>query len=301
VSWSRRDFLAAALAAAAASALPHPLRAAAGAWRSPLREIRRGVGVFTARGGTVGWLVGPAGTVVVDSQYPEQARDLLAALRERGVGEIEALVNTHHHGDHTAGNAELRPAVRRIVAHERVPALQRAVAEANPNAPEQSYADTTFSDQWSVAVGDETVSARHYGAAHTGGDCVVHFQEADVAHVGDLVFHGAYPFVDRRGGASVAGWVETLERVAARHGSGTRFVFGHAAPGLDVVGTRDDVLAHRDFLAAVLEAATRARAAGTPREELVARQTLPGFEEMRAIAEWLTLGSVLGAAYDEIA
>jgi cyclase len=297
MSWTRRDFLRTSILAAVAGTVP--TSAAAGA--SPFRALRRNVGIFTARGGPIGWLATRDGTLLVDSQFPDTAAQLLAALRERRTPPIVALVNTHHHGDHTGGNAVLRAATPTIVAHERVPALQRSTAEANPSAPPQAYADATFDAEWRLELGGETVVARHHGAAHTAGDAVVAFREAGVVHMGDLVFHGAYPFVDRAGGASIAGWIRALDAVAAEQGADTLFVFGHAGPGRDVVGDRADVLRQRDFLAEVLEEARRSIAAGRSRDELLAaRESLPGFEDYAALSERLTLRSTLAAAFDEL-
>src|SRR5699024_3263038 len=68
-------------------------------------EIRRNVGFFTASGGTIGWLINPTGVVVVDSQFPQTASLCLdEMLKKSGKAEIAALINTHHHGDHTGGN-----------------------------------------------------------------------------------------------------------------------------------------------------------------------------------------------------
>jgi cyclase len=296
---TRRDFLGGSVLGLLAGALP-------GGFRTPLRpstelvELRRGVGIFTSRGGTIGWLANGDGAVVVDSQFPDTARVFLDALRARGTGGVDALINTHHHGDHTAGNGVLREAARLIVAHERVPALQRRAAAAGGSEDAQTYADTTFADVWTLAVGDETVRARHYGAAHTGGDCTVHFERADVVHMGDLVFNRAYPFIDRAGGASVRGWIALLEAVAAEHGTGTYYVFGHGSPAFGVTGRREDVLHQRDFLSAVLETAERAVREGRSREEATAVEALPGFDDHVAVADWLTLGTAVGAAYDEV-
>jgi cyclase len=298
----RRRFLLTSLGGLAAAALPRPLagsaRSRAGALplqphRAELIELRRGVGIFVARGGTIGWLANADGALVVDSQYPDTAETCRALLADRGALPLDALLNTHHHGDHTAGNGVFRESARRIVAHARVPELQARATDPGVAA------DTTFEREWSLEVGDEVVRARHYGPAHTGGDCTVSFERAEVVHMGDLVFNRAYPFIDRDGGASVRGWIELLEAVAAEHGGDTVFVFGHARPGFEPTGDRADVLLQRDFLAAVLESAERSAAAGASREEAIAAE-LPGFPDHAPIVERMSLGASIGAAYDEV-
>jgi cyclase len=299
MAWTRRDFLRASAFGLAAGALPRSLLHAA-APASGLVEIRRNVGLFIGRGGTIGWLANGNGALAVDSQFPDTARTFLDALAGRGARRLDVLLNTHHHGDHTAGNAAFREATGRIVAHERVPALQRAAATGDAAAA-QVYADTTFAREWSVRIGDETVRARHHGAAHTGGDAVVHFENAGVVHMGDLVFHRAYPFIDRAGGASVVGWIALLEAVAAEYPADTVYVFGHGRAEAGITGTHADVLRQRDLLGALLETARRAHAAGRSREEVTAVEGLPGFDDHAPLSPRLNAGFALGAAYDEVA
>jgi cyclase len=299
--WTRRDFLGTSmLGLAAAGAFPRLLLGEAPLRRQTFVELRRNVGTFTSRGGTIGWLVSETGTAVVDSQYPDSAAECLAGLEARGVSRIEALINTHHHGDHTGGNGVFRRAAQRIVAHAQVPVLQRAAARAANAETPPTYPDSTFEREWSLPVGDEIVRAKHYGPAHTGGDCTVFFEHAEIVHMGDLVFNRAFPFVDRDGGGSVQGWIRVLEAITATHSAGTIYIFGHALEGFEVTGDRADVLLQRDFFSAVLETVQRSIAAGESREEATALVELPGFEEHNAFVERLTLAAVLGAAYDEL-
>src|SRR6266542_4546771 len=56
-------------------------------------------------GGRIGVLAGPDGIFMVDAQYLQIGEKVLAAIRRIDPGPIRFLVNTHIHGDHTAGNA----------------------------------------------------------------------------------------------------------------------------------------------------------------------------------------------------
>src|SRR5215467_11610357 len=58
-----------------------------------------------AAGGRIGVLAGPDGIFMVDAQYAQITEKVLAAIRKIGSEPIRFLVNTHVHGDHTAGNA----------------------------------------------------------------------------------------------------------------------------------------------------------------------------------------------------
>jgi cyclase len=296
--WTRRDFLRLSALGLIAGSAPRTLLARSGT--APLRELRRNVGMFSGRGGTIGWLLNRQGALVVDSQFPDTARLCLDSLQAWGGVPLNTLINTHHHGDHTGGNAVFRDAAQRIVAHDRALQLHRQAAAASGTEEAQAFADTTFAHDWTVEVGDERVRARHYGPAHTGGDCTVFFERADIVHMGDLVFNRAFPFIDRAGGASVRGWIRLLEAVAADHSRDTLFVFGHANAAFGVTGGLADLQVQRDFLTAVLEVAARAIAAGRGREEATRIDRLPGFPDHIALATWLTLGNAVGAAYDEL-
>jgi cyclase len=303
MTWTRRQFVVTSSLALAGGALRRvPLLGQQPPPATPHFEIVRGsVGLFTARGGTVGWYVTPEVVVVVDSQFPDTARMLLDGLKERTSRSIDALVNTHHHGDHTGGNAVLKPSVKRIVAHARVPDLQKAQAAAMPNPTEQAFPDTTFTDTWEMALGaNDKLVATHYGPGHTGGDAVIHFQRDEVVHMGDLMFKERHPFVDRAAGASIRNWIATLEKVTAGHGEGTRYIFGHSKDGLPVTGPKADVLVFRDYFSAVLDHVQKGIAAGRAKDEITKLAALPKFEGYMEAPPRLTLAGVLGVAYDEL-
>ncbi len=297
--WSRRQFVISSSLALAASGLRHVSALAQPETVTAFDELRRNVGIFTGRGGTIGWLVASDGLVVVDSQFPDTAEACLGGLQQRSDRQIDALINTHHHGDHTAGNVVFREAAKQIVAHANVPGLQKAAAERS-GAAAQAYAETTFQDTWDMDLGGETVSAKHYGPGHTGGDIVVRFERANVAHMGDLMFHGRHPFVDRPSGASIKGWIIALEATARDLPADTLYIFGHAREGLPVTGDRANLMAQRDYFSAVLDHVEKGIGAGRSKDEITSLETLPGFADHTGNPPRLTLATVLGVAYAEL-
>lgn len=300
MSLSRRQFVySSSMALVAGALLPRvPLwaqEAAAG-----FRELRRGVGIFTGRGGTIGWLHLPDALIVVDSQFPQSAQTCLDGLRRRSEREIDALINTHHHGDHTAGNGVFRPAAKIIVAQANVPVLQKKAAEERGNEDEQVYPDVIFKGSWRIDAGGETVSASHFGPAHTGGDSVTHFENANVVHIGDLVFNRWYPFIDRPGGASARGWIEVLDRVLADHDKETLYVFGHANQRFGVTGSHEDVAYQRDYLSALLDVTRKGIQAGKSAEEIGALEAVPGFGDHESPGQRLSLEANIAVAHEEL-
>src|SRR5262245_13409356 len=123
MSTSRRDFLTTS-ADALGAFIAHPEIALARSQQpgqaSPVfTPIRRNIGYFTMRGGTIGYLATPSAVVVVDSQFPTEAKACLDGLNQRSNNHgVDLLINTHHHGDHTGGNISFRGVAKKVVGHQ---------------------------------------------------------------------------------------------------------------------------------------------------------------------------------------
>ena len=315
---TRRDFFAASAAALAAASLrPASLQAAlrqATQAQPPLnpvfKELRRNTGFWTARGGTIGWLINPTGVIAVDSQFPDTAALCLEQLlKTSGKADIASLINTHHHGDHTGGNGVFRPKTKQIIGHANVPKYMKSTfdqavarrAQQNPPpttpAPAESVVpDKLLTDALAFDHGDERVSMKHYGPAHTGGDIVILFEKANVAHLGDLMFNRLHPVIDRTNGASIANWTKVLQKVASELPADTLYIFGHAGPKHEVTGSRADLNYHATYLVALLEYVREQVKAGKTREQVVAStDSIKGFEDYGPL-----VARPLGPAYDEV-
>jgi cyclase len=261
--------------------------------------IRRNVGIFSQRGGTIGWLVNKDATVVVDSQFPDSAAVCLEGLKSKRNAPIDALINTHHHGDHTGGNSVFEPVTSIIVAHDRVPQLQRQQAQMRGEQI-SGLANNTYASEWKKDVGDETIWLKHYGPAHTGGDSVVTFEKANVVHMGDLVFNKVFPFIDRPGGANVQNWIKLLNGVLADHDTETLYIFGHGQADLGMVGRMDALVHMRSYLQALIDHVQSGIIAAQPREEIVGIASLPGFEDHISFGPRLSLAANLEVVFDEL-
>jgi len=269
-----------ATSSAAAAALALPLRLARSTPSAEgITTIRRNVGTFTARGGTIGWLWTEESVVVIDAQFPESASACWGALDRPSGRTIDVFVNTHHHGDHTSGNKTFAPHAKVHLAHVNCPIWQKKAAEARGMLADQAVATTTFETSWKAEVGDETIRAEYFGPAHTGGDAVVFFEKANIAHVGDLVFNRLPPIIDRPAGARVRGWISVLEDLHARTSDETVFIFGHGAPAAGITGSRADLFAMRDFLTGLLEYTRAGLDAGKSVDDLAAVDRLPKFPD----------------------
>jgi len=236
--------------------------------RPEVVEVSAGIYAYIQPDGTwwinnTGFLVGPQGVISIDSCATQRRTQAYqAAIAATTSAPVRAVVNTHHHGDHTFGNCLFPGAA--IIGHEL--ARSEAIAFGPPrhlpfwDGPDWGDLSLdppfiTFTEQITLYAGDLPAQVRHVGsAAHTSNDSIVWIPERSVLFCGDLIFNGGTPFLLM---GSVAGAVEVLETVVAPLGAQTIVpghgpVFGHRGP-------IDDTL---DYMRFVLDVAERCLQAG---------------------------------------
>ena len=236
--------------------------------RPEVCEVSAGVYAYIQPDGTwwinnTGFLTGQQGVISIDSCATQRrTQAYLDAIAAVTPAPVRALVNTHHHGDHTFGNC-LFPAAA-IIAHEN--ARAEAIAFGPPrDLPFWDGPDwgdltldppfVTFADQVTVHAGDLRAQVRYVGtAAHTTNDSIVWLPERSVLFCGDLIFNGGTPFLLM---GSVAGAIEVLENVVRPLGART-IVPGHGP----VFEGSEPIDATLDYLRFVTDIAARGRHAG---------------------------------------
>jgi glyoxylase-like metal-dependent hydrolase (beta-lactamase superfamily II) len=261
-----------------------------------IKTLRNDISIFTERGGTIAFLLSKKGIVVVDSQFPDQSKHLIDELRKKNEKPFRLLINTHHHGDHTAGNISFKGIVDHVLAHENSLKNQKNSAAAQKTEDKQLYPDQTFGTTWCEKINKEKICLYYHGAAHTDGDAVIHFEQANIVHMGDLVFNRRHPFVDRGAGANIKSWINVLDKTSNQFSNDTMYVFGHAADGYEVTGTKDDLKAFAEYLGKVLNFVEGEIKAGKTKDEVLKTTSLP-FE-----TQWKGDGlqRPLQAAYEEL-
>ena len=174
-----------------------------------LEEVSDGIHAYVQPDGTwwinnTGFAVGPQGVVAIDSCSTERrTRAFVDAIGSVTAAPVRTLVNTHHHGDHTFGNALFDTAT--IVAHERARAEMIAFGPPRelPFWQNPDWGDLpldppflTFTDGVTLHLGELRAEVRHVGTpAHTTNDSLVWFPERGTLFCGDLVFNGGTPFL----------------------------------------------------------------------------------------------------------
>ncbi len=225
-----------------------------------ISQVAVGIHVIRGRGGNIGVSVGDNGVFMIDDQFApvtQALRELIAGLTDMP---IRFLLNTHFHGDHTGGNENLGTAGVTIFAHDNV-----RVRLLGNGAPAVALPVVTFNDTTTFHMNGQTIHVFHAAAAHTDGDTLIHFREADVIHMGDTYFNGFYPFIDIGAGGSLAGTLAAVDSALALAGDNTRIIPGHGP-----MSNRAELIAYRDMLIAVRDGIEPLIADGKSVEQVIA-------------------------------
>jgi cyclase len=258
--------------------------------------LTKDIGIFTERGGTIAFMLSKKGIVVVDAQFPEQSKHLIDELKKQSNQPFKLLINTHHHGDHTAGNISFKGITEHVLAHENSLKNQTNVAIAQKTEDKQLYPDQTYTSTWCDTIASEKICLYYYGAGHTNGDSLVHLQDDDVVHTGDLVFNRRHPFIDRSAGANIKSWINVLDKTVNKFNKKTTYVFGHAADGYNVTGTAEDLKLFGAYLGNLLKYVEGEIKAGKSKEDILKATEIPGSPEWKGDG----IQRPLTAAYEEI-
>ena len=218
-------------------------------------------------GGRVGLLVGDEYVVMIDDVLEQTAPALVAKAEEIAGRPIDFVINTHAHGDHVGGNVYVTEKGALVVSHDQLRARMKDNEQLNSGPG--ALPVITFSDKMTFHVNGEEAVAIHVPNAHTDGDAIIHFVNANVIAAGDLSFRGLFPFIDLDSGGSVAGYMAGMQRMIDMADADTKFLTGHGD-----VGTRAGL---EQDLAMLKDAEARVKALldkGMSAEEVLAENPL---------------------------
>src|SRR5438034_3112725 len=103
--------------------------------------------------------------------YAPMHAKILAALGAISRQPIRYVVNTHLHGDHTAGNEAMAKLGALIISHEN---MRKRMASAQSSAPPATgLPKLTYTDSITLHVNGEEIQIFHPEPAHTDGDSII--------------------------------------------------------------------------------------------------------------------------------
>jgi glyoxylase-like metal-dependent hydrolase (beta-lactamase superfamily II) len=242
-------------------------------------DVAPGVHMLVGRGGNVGVSSGADGLVLIDDQYAPLHERIAAAVAAIQPGSVRFVLNTHWHGDHTGGNEAFGKSGAVIVAHDAVRArmsvdqFMKAFDRRVPASPPAALPVVTFALDVTLHWNGDVLHVIHVPNAHTDGDAIVHFRDADVLHMGDAFFAGRYPFIDLDSGGSLQGMIAAAEVGLRLADEDTKIIPGHGP-----LSTRADLAAYRDLLNLARDRVAAAIAEGKSMEEVVESRPLAEYD-----------------------
>ena len=220
--------------------------------------------VLEGQGGAIGVLVGPDGVFMVDSQFAPLSDKIAAAIRQISDRPIKFMVNTHVHGDHTGGDENFAKMGVTIVARDEL----RARLAAPPSGPKPAAAAlpiVTYKGAMTFHMNGEDVQLIAVPVAHTDGDTMVKFPNADVIMTGDFYRSAGFPNIDRANGGTLNGMLAGLQAVGDAAGPSTKIVPGHGA-----IVDKNAVAAHRQMIIAIRDKVAALVKQGKTQQEVIA-------------------------------
>jgi cyclase len=211
--------------------------------------------------GNIALSTGSDGSVLVDTQFAPLNAKILAAVRAAGGSDVKYVINTHWHGDHSGGNEPLGAAGALIIAHDNVLArmsteqFMAAFNQRIPPSPAAALPVVTFPTRTTFHLNGDVVQVVHVDNAHTDGDSIVHFTNANVIHTGDTYMKDVYPFIDVSSGGSIDGFIAAADAVLSRSDASTRIIPGHGelANKADMQRFHDMLVSVRGKLQALID------------------------------------------------
>ena len=137
----------------------------------------------------------------------------------------------------------------------------------------------TFADSFAFHLPDDTVRLHYFGPAHCDGDIVVHLERRKVAFLGDLLFHGRFPWL---GDCDLNGLIAALGRVLALDVAVV--IPGHGPPT-----SLAEVARFREMLVELRAAVDCSIKAGASEAAAMQEVTLPQYAHVQRYKEWMPL------------
>ncbi len=231
-------------------------------------HVAGAVHMLTGDGGNIGVSAGEDGILIVDDQFEALADKIRAALAAISPGDLEFVLNTHFHFDHTGGNVVFgREAL--IVAHTNV---RKRLAEgagvrgrpAEP-APKEALPVVTYDEGVSIHFNGEEIMIGHLTGGHTDGDSFIYFTDSNVVHLGDQFFAGRFPFVDIGNGGNAVGLRDSIGEVLDHLPADAKVIPGHGA-----LSSVDDLKLYHRMLTECVATVKAGKDAGKSVEEIQA-------------------------------
>jgi len=235
--------------------------------------------LLSGPGGNIIVLDGADGKLMVDTFVATAWTKLKQALDGLPGTPPKLVIDTHWHLDHADNNGPLHDGGATVLAHEntrkRLSAPQEIAAMGMhfPASPANALPQMVFKDTLQLFMNEEEVALGYFPPAHTDTDIYVHFQKADVLHLGDTFFNGGYPFIDTSTLGNINGMIVATETVLRMVKPGTTVVPGHGP-----LGDKSSLTKWYEMISTVRDRVHKQKTAGKTLQEVVGAKPAADFD-----------------------
>jgi cyclase len=257
---------------------------------TPLRDD---IYMLQGEGGNIVVAVAEDGLIVIDSQFAPLYERIRTAISEISGQPVRYLVNTHHHGDHTGGNAQFAEDGAIIVSHENMRALMALGSPnalrgtQNPPAPPAAIPTVTFASAMTIELAGLRAELGTPGESHTNADTYINFPDANIFVTGDIVTFGRYPNIDFALGGHIDRMISASDAFIAMVDNDTLIIPGHG-----VIADKQVLIDYRNMLATSRDRVKALMDQGRTLDEIIAARPNADYDqamnvEERRIENWI--------------
>ncbi len=244
-------------------------------------KITNSVYMLEGAGGNIGVLVGNDGIILVDDQFAALTEKIKKALSEISDKPVKFVINTHFHGDHTGGNSNLGSTGAIIISQENTrkrltsDQLLSTFKEKQTATSPSGIPVLTFTESVSLHLNGETIDVQHISNAHTDGDAVIYFREANVVHAGDVFVRYGLPFIDQPNGGNIDGMIKGIDKMYSTSNDNTVIIPGHGQ-----LANRKDLIDYRKMLQTVRDRVADGIKKGKSLDQIIASDPGKGYKSV---------------------
>jgi len=249
-------------------------------------DLGGGIHMLVGEGGNIGVFSGEDGHLVVDDQFERMVPKILAAIKSIDDKPVRYLINSHYHGDHSGGNIGMREHGADIIAHDNVrvrlstPTENKLWGRTTEPVDEAAWPVITYSEGSTIYINGGAVEMIHVPNAHTDGDSLIYFKDANVLHMGDTFFNNMLPYIDVDSGGAINGMIAAHDTALSMINDTTKIIPGHGE-----LATKADLQKTRDMLADMRDIIKAEIATGDDLDTILARNPLEKYTEY---GRWIT-------------